>query len=589
MRYDRSRHVLVVVVVGLAVLPPVLFAQLPSTEVPEEGAISHVRVVRLSYVSGSVSVKRPGSSEAEKALVNSPLQEGFGLATSDNSYAEAEFENGSTARLGELSSLIFNQLALAAQGDKLNRLTLERGYVTFHFLPERQDVYSVTIANATLTPEGKCEFRTDFIQGRIRLEVFHGLVQVETPSKSAKVGENKTLEYTPGAPEEAYQIQNGIVTDDWDKWTDARDTQAQMALRDESVKTQQGLYGWGDLDAYGEWADIPGSGYGWAPYAQSGWSPFSSGMWNWYPALGWTWVSNEPWGWLPYHCGLWDYDFAFGWFWMPTGGCGLWNPALVTWFHGPGWIGWCPRGRHGYPGHGQPSPVHPGLGPRPGFEHLGTNDVTTVPTSVFQIRQVITPQMVSHVGPSEGALMQHSPSGPGAAEVRSAGSVASAGISPKSFATPATGAHPSATAGRAGPSAGLRHTSAPSTILMGGDAATESAQSHLLEHGSSQQSFHVVAGPTLGGQFAMLASAGEFRGSAFSGPLSYGWSSAVVLSHGHRSSPHLSAGGLISGGHAGHFGRGGNGGWHGGHFGGGHFSGGHFGGFGHGGGGGGHH
>lgn len=294
VRYDRLRCLLVVVAGGLAVLPRGLFAQLPSTEAPEEGATSHVRVVRLSYVSGSVSVNRPGSSEAEKALMNTPLQEGFGLATSGNSYAEAEFENGSTARLGELSSLIFNQLALDAQGDKLNRLTLEGGYATFHFLPEHLDVFSVNIADATLTPEGKCEFRTDFIQGRLRLEIFHGSIQVATPSKSAQVGENKTLEYTPGAPEEAFQIRNGIVIDDWDKWTEARETQVQMAMRDESVKTQQGLYGWSDLDAYGEWADIPGSGYGWAPYAQAGWSPFSSGMWNWYSALGWTWVSNEP-------------------------------------------------------------------------------------------------------------------------------------------------------------------------------------------------------------------------------------------------------------------------------------------------------
>ncbi len=590
VRYDRLRCLLVVVAGGLAVLPRGLFAQLPFTEAPEEGATSYVRVVRLSYVSGSVSVNRPGSSEAEKALMNTPLQEGFGLATSDNSYAEAEFENGSTARLGELSSLIFNQLALDAQGDKLNRLTLEGGYATFHFLPEHLDVFSVNIADATLTPEGKCEFRTDFIQGRLRLEIFHGSIQVATPSKSAQVGENKTLEYTPGAPEEAFQIRNGIVTDDWDKWTEARETQVQTAMRDESVKTQQGLYGWSDLDAYGEWADIPGSGYGWAPYAQAGWSPFSSGMWNWYPALGWTWVSNEPWGWLPYHCGLWDYDFAFGWFWMPTGGCGYWNPALVSWFRGPGWMGWCPRGGRGHPGQGRPSPVRPGFGPgsHPGFEQLGTNYVTTVPASVFQNRQMITPQMVSHVEPREGAFMQHAPPGPDASAMHAAGSLASGGISLNTFAKPATGSPPPMTGGNAGPSAGLRHTPAPPTILMGGDATTESALLQMHEPSSSHQPLRVVMGPTLGGQFVMLASAGEFRGSAFNGPLTYGWSSVVVLSHGHRSSPHMSAGGLISGGRGGHFGRGGQGGWHGGHLGGGHFGGGHFGGFGHAGSGGGH-
>ena len=174
--------------------------------------------------------------------------------------------------------------------------------------------------------------------------------------------------------------------------------------------------------------------------------------------------------------------------------------------------------------------------------------------------------------------MQHGPPGPSASAMHSAGSLASGGIS-QPFAMPARGAHPPATGGNAGPSAGLSNTSAPLTILMGGDATTESALLQTHEHSSSHQPFRVVMGPTLGGQFVMLASTGEFRGSAFSGPLSYGWSSTVVMSHGHGSSPHMGAGGLISGGHAGHFGRGGHGGWHGGRGGSGHFSG-HLGGFG---------
>ena len=38
-------------------------------------------------------------------------------------------------------------------GNKLNRLTFEQGYATFHLLPEHHDAYSVKIAEATLTPE----------------------------------------------------------------------------------------------------------------------------------------------------------------------------------------------------------------------------------------------------------------------------------------------------------------------------------------------------------------------------------------------------------------------------------------------------
>jgi hypothetical protein len=64
----------------------------------EAVAKSHARVVRLSYVSGTVMVKRRGSAEEEPAMVNVPIQEGFELSTSGASYAEVEFENGSTAR-----------------------------------------------------------------------------------------------------------------------------------------------------------------------------------------------------------------------------------------------------------------------------------------------------------------------------------------------------------------------------------------------------------------------------------------------------------------------------------------------------------
>src|SRR5208337_1921249 len=102
---------------GIFILPTILFAQ---------KGLSHVRVVRLSFVSGTVGVKRPASTEWAKAQANTPIQEGFVLLTSANSYAEVEFENGSTARLGEFSKLVFDQLAMDENGSKLNGLTFEK-------------------------------------------------------------------------------------------------------------------------------------------------------------------------------------------------------------------------------------------------------------------------------------------------------------------------------------------------------------------------------------------------------------------------------------------------------------------------------
>ena len=545
MKCHALRHSLLVVVAGLLFLPTLAFAQ---------QALSHVRVVRLSYLSGTVALKRPASTEWAKALVNTPIQEGFELSTSAGSFAEVEFENGSTARLGELSKVDFSQLALDAEGNKLNHLTFEQGYATFHFMPEHQDAYSVKVNDATLTPGGKSEFRTDLREGRIRVEVFNGSVALVAPSGSVKLGKDNVLEYKTGTTEEAFNIRHGIDKDSWDKWVDARDTQAQLALRDQAVSARGLRYGWSELDAYGEWARIPGYGYGWAPYAPLGWTPFSMGMWSYYPSLGMTWISSEPWGWLPYHCGWWNSDPLFGWFWTP-GGCNYWQPALVTWYTGSGWIGWAPQGGPGrsvpaQPGHGHPGPVRPVHG------QPGLNSVTAVPASVIQNGVMITPRVVTHVRPADGTLIQRppfqSPSLPGV----------------RLTAGTETALHPPSSP------ASTHGTPAPATILMGGDAAKEKALLEIhqsfwgraLGTSPSSQPLRAREGSTLGGHYAVGGTVGEFRGGAFSrgggnpgmkgmpGPVvsgpSHGSSHAgpVVLAHGQSAATSHAGGGGGGGG-----------------------------------------
>jgi len=487
MKPHVIRFVLLLTVAGLSLLAAPLF--------PEE-ALSHVRVVRLSYVSGTVGLKLPGSGEWTKALVNSPIQEGFELSTEANSFLEVEFENGSTARLGELSKLAFSQLARDADGNKLNRLTFERGYATFHFMPENRDVYSVKLADTTLTPHGKSVFRADLNQGRLRVEVFNGSVEFEAPAGRHMLGKDKVLEYTEGATTAALNIRQGIAEDTWDQWVAERDTQAQLALRDQAIAPEGQRYGWSDLDRYGEWARIPNYGYGWSPYAPAGWTPFSLGMWGNYPGFGWTWVSSEPWGWLPYHCGEWHFDPLFGWFWMPES-CSYWSPALVTWYTGPGWIGWSP----------QPHPVHPhpGLG-QPTHPHHGLNSVTAVRTSEFQNGELITPQLVTHVRPTDGTLTASPPYQP---PLLPAAARLTAGAEP-ALHGPASNTF-------------VHGTPAPGTILMGGDAAKERAllATHPSALGqvlglSQAQPLRVREGSTLGGLYTVDGHVGEFRGEAFS-------------------------------------------------------------------------
>jgi len=528
MRGHAVRLSVAVIVAGWVLLPAGVFAQ---------QALSHARVVRLSYVSGTVGVKRSGSAEWTNAMVNTPIQEGFELSTSTASYAEVEFENGSTVRLGELSQVVFNQLALDAEGDKLNRLTFEEGYATFHFMPEHHDAYSVMVADATVTPSGKSVFRTDLSQGRVRVEVFNGTVDVTGRSGSTKLSKDKVLEFNSGAAELAFNIQQGITKDSWDKWTEARDTQEQLALREQAVPAQGLMYGWGDLGAYGEWALIPGFGYGWAPYAPMGWAPFSMGMWDNYPGFGLTWISSEPWGWLPYHYGFWNFDSAFGWFWMP-GSLAYWSPALVTWYSGPGWLGWRPRGGGGRP---------------------GTNGVTAVPGNVVRTGQMITLQNATHVRAAAGTVLTGPPPFQSGARATLMGNPVRAGAE-------------SSLQVRSLPSRG-HDTPAPATILMGGNAAAEKAllQNHPGALGrtfgfSHAEPLRAREGSTLGGRYAMGGAVGEFRGDAVSrgggtagmrgadgvvgsAPMHVSRGSGpVVLTHGQSAAPSSVGGGAVHAG-----------------------------------------
>jgi hypothetical protein len=322
---------------------------------------SHARIVRLSFVEGMVAVQQPGSDEWSAGSVNTPIQEGFRLSAAEGGYAEVEFENSSTARLGEQSLLDFTQLALLPSGGKVNHMTLEQGYATFNVVPEGDDVYVVQAGEATLTPRGKTRFRTDLDGGLLRVEVFKGSVEVASPHGGGVLTKNTVLQLRPGAEQEAYEVSQGIVEDAWDKWVEQREQSLDLARNRAprvpyySTDVTSLLYGWTDLMFYGNWVSLPGYGQGWTPVVGGGWSPFSTGRWCWYPGFGYTWISSEPWGWVPYHYGSWLYQPGFGWVWFPTS-FGPWSPAVVNWYQGPGWVGWQPRapGGSGRPACPQP-------------------------------------------------------------------------------------------------------------------------------------------------------------------------------------------------------------------------------------------
>jgi Family of unknown function (DUF6600)/FecR protein len=322
---------------------------------------SHVRIVRLSFEEGTVTLTRPNAPGAAEAAVNTPIQEGFALATAEDSFAEVEFENSSTARVGQLSELGFNQLALDAYGNKLNGMELRQGYATFTVLPENGDVYEVRAGQVTVTlaDDKAVRFRVDVDGANVRVEVFKGSVDVAGSFGQQRLAKNTVLEFDPGA-DEPLRMAQGITKDAWDEWVEKREDEAQLARRNSppgnyTNEVNSYLYGWNDLYYYGTWNYIPGYGTCWIPAVTAGWIPYSYGQWVWYPGFGYTWVSSEPWGWLPFHYGGWFYNPSYGWAWVP-GGFNAWSPALVSWYQGQTWVAWSPRPLRPRPGGGPTSP-----------------------------------------------------------------------------------------------------------------------------------------------------------------------------------------------------------------------------------------
>ena len=212
-------------VIGAAVLAVSAFAPLAAQD-----DVSQVRIVRLSFIQGDVALQPTGES-VRTARLYDPVQEGFLLRTEADSFAEVEFENGSTARLGEDSEIFFEQLALSSpSGAKLNRLSLGRGYATFNIDLGRGDVFELEAQGTEVELDESAHFRVDLDSPQTHIKVFDGRAIVEGPTGRVEVEANKTLTLNPEG-DELIELRSGITEDAWDRWNRERDNLRALQAR----------------------------------------------------------------------------------------------------------------------------------------------------------------------------------------------------------------------------------------------------------------------------------------------------------------------------------------------------------------------
>jgi hypothetical protein len=203
---------------------------------------------------------------------------------------------------------------------------------------------------------------------------------------------------------------------------------------------------------------------------------------------------------------------------MP-GSFNAWSPALVSWYSGPGWIGWAPIGRGG----------------RASCTFGAAGCLTALPPGALRSGEPIragNPHVLHPVGTESVTAISRPEVAPGRVTI-------SSGQSPSRIAPPASGFS------RGG-------AAAPSTVVIG-QGVTQGALVGHHSSGSGKEPIHVRLGGTMGGQLPTTTAAGvaavprvggESRGARGATSIAGG---PQILPHGSNGSPSRAVGGLGAG------------------------------------------
>jgi hypothetical protein len=329
----KSRLFFLLLAAGLVLLARPAYAQ----------DYSNIRIVRLSFVEGTVQYQRPGEDWQDAGL-NLPIQEGFALRTTDG-YAEVEFEDALTLRLATNATVEFTGLALQ-NGGRVTKLTVSQGTAMISAKLKREDALSIAAPNLNISLPRNGRFRMDISPTDSWVTVFHGKVEVNPLTGASSLLSSGHTLHADASGSGSAEVANNPRQDDFDKWVSHREEALNSAENETSAVLGANSYteGYADLYDYGLWSYIPGYGAGWMPYGVGlGWMPFMDGQWQFMGGTGWNWVSGEPWGWLPYHFGSWVNAPGIGWAWLPVGATS-WRPATASWVNVNNQLAWIPNG-----------------------------------------------------------------------------------------------------------------------------------------------------------------------------------------------------------------------------------------------------
>ncbi len=278
----------------------------PSGEGPAEvkQGVGHI-----SFMKGDVSTQRGDSGTSSAAILNQPVLIGDKVSTGPNARAEVQLDYANILRLGPNA-----QANIANFTNNYIQIQLAQGIADYAVFNESEAEPEIDTPNVSVHPAHqdvvvRVEVRSD---GDSVVIVRKGEVQISTPKGIADVKEGQMATVRGQVQDAQYKIASAPERDDWDIWNSERDHMIHSAKAWQH--TSPYYTGAEDLDANGNWENVPDYGQIWVPNEPDGWTPYRDGNWVWEPYYGWTWVGYEPWGWAPYHYGRWMwYGGAWGW------------------------------------------------------------------------------------------------------------------------------------------------------------------------------------------------------------------------------------------------------------------------------------
>jgi hypothetical protein len=283
------------------------------------------RVGRVSLVSGTLAFYGLGDTDWAAAKVNLPVAAGAWLMTDPQSRAEM--------RVGADSIDLSNdtQLNFAELRDQAMQIVLPQGRVDLHLRHLNKDETAeidVPRGGVWLLQPGVYDIDSGGPDQPTRITVFEGSARFAGGGIDTLVNAGDVLVLSGGDT-----LSAGVeraAPDEFVQWCRSHDYDEKRLATPHHISPA--MTGYEELDAHGEWAEVPTYGEVWFPSSvPGGWAPYRDGRWVWIEPWGWNWVDDEPWGFAPCHYGRWA-RVDDRWAWVPGAFATepVYAPALVA-------------------------------------------------------------------------------------------------------------------------------------------------------------------------------------------------------------------------------------------------------------------